>query len=100
MYSEYMNRKRQTSEGVRASDNWQKGIPKEVLMQSLLRHVMDLWLHHRDGGAEAVEDESESLCAMFFNVQALMLDYLRQSSDGPSRHEDNQLSLLPGLLND
>lgn len=67
-------------------------------MQSLLRHVMDLWLHHRDSGAEAVEDERDSLCAMMFNVQALMLEYLTRSSDGPSTREYNQLSLLPDSL--
>lgn len=77
MYCEYMHRKRQTALGLRDSDNWQLGIEDDVLMKSLLRHVLDLWLHHRKE-AGAVEDYADSLSAIFFNVQALMLNHTRR----------------------
>ena len=78
-FGAYMNKHRVQEDGsVRDSDNWQRGIPKEQLMKSLWRHFMDLWLHHRGLGSKATESELDALCATFFNVQALLLDYSRR----------------------
>ena len=42
-YAEYMHTHRKQSDGaLRDSDNWQKGIPKEVYMKSMWRHFMDV----------------------------------------------------------
>ena len=56
----------------RAADNWQKNLPCDVLMDSLLRHVMDVWLYHRGYTAEPVEELEDSLCGILFNTQALL----------------------------
>ena len=49
-FAQYMNGKRTMADGsVRDSDNWQKGIPKDQLVKSAVRHFEDLKLHHRDG---------------------------------------------------
>ena len=77
-FATYMNQHRiQTDGNFRASDNWQKGIPKEELMKSLLRHTMDVWLHHRDTEA-ATEDLKDALCGVMFNTMAYFLDTLKK----------------------
>ena len=73
-YGEYMNKHRKQSDGkMRASDNWQNGIPLETYMKSMLRHVMDLWLTHRrervdDKKEEWAVSRQEALCAILFNA--------------------------------
>lgn len=71
-FAEYMREHQTQADGqLRSSDNWQKGIPKDAYMKSLLRHVIDVWTHHRDGAAsdKALED---ALCACLFNVQGYL----------------------------
>ena len=84
-FAEYMTRHAETPDGHRDSDNWQKGIPQDQLMKSLLRHIMDVWLIHR--GANPVRPESgesvdlgDALAGAFFNLQAYWLGALRGDS--------------------
>lgn len=78
-FAMYMNQHRiQTDGQLRASDNWQKGIPREELMKSLLRHTMDVWLHHRDTEA-ATEDLEDALCGVMFNSMGYFLDILKNN---------------------
>lgn len=78
-FAEYMDRHRTQADGERRdSDNWQKGMPIDTYLRSLLRHVMDAWLHYR--GREDLagsNDIVEALCAVMFNVQGLLHEYLR-----------------------
>lgn len=68
-YAEYMNKHRTQPDGsVRPSDNWQKGIPLDSYMKSMLRHVMDVWLHHRGYGHMAEEPLEDALSALTFNA--------------------------------
>ena len=85
IYGQYMHTHRKQEDGtLRDSDNWQKGIPQDVLMKSLLRHVFDLWRMHR-AGAVVLEDWEESkvkidqLCAILFNTQAYILGMINES---------------------
>lgn len=69
-YAEYMHKHRKQADGkMRASDNWQKGIPISEYMKSELRHSFDLWRAHRDEedliGSNGKE---ELLCAIIFNA--------------------------------
>lgn len=77
-YAEYMNEHRTQSDGqLRSADNWQKGMPKDAYMKSLLRHVMDVWLFHRDLGPHAVaEDLDTALCAVIFNAMGYLFNEL------------------------
>jgi hypothetical protein len=78
-YAKYMKKHQTQSDGEqRASDNWQKSIPKESLMDSAYRHFEDWHLHHRGYKAEAVEPLEEALCALIFNAMA----YLKQVVEG------------------
>ncbi len=66
-YAEYMHKHRKQADGkLRDSDNWQRGIPKNVYMKSAWRHFFDWWTFHR--GLEGRETLDEALCGLLFNV--------------------------------
>lgn len=73
-FARYMHKHRKQKDGsLRDSDNWQKGIPTQVYVKSLIRHTMDFWRLWR-GGTVIDPDtgeraEAEDLaCAIMFNV--------------------------------
>ena len=75
-YAEYMNKHRIQSNGkFRESDNWQKGIPKNAYMKSLLRHVMDLWLEHR--GYKSRDGIEDALCGIIFNSMGYLFELIK-----------------------
>jgi hypothetical protein len=82
-YGRYMHRNRTLNNGeVRASDNWQKGIPKDAYVKSLWRHFMDLWRLHRGktvtdpkSGREVTKEEA--CCAIMFNVMGYLHETLK-----------------------
>ena len=62
----YMQRHRVQSDGsLRASDNWQRGIPLDAYMKSGFRHFMDWWLEHR--GHKSREGLVNAICGLLFN---------------------------------
>lgn len=70
-FAQYMHKNRVQSDGqLRASDNWQKGIPRDAYMKSMFRHFMDVWMCHRD--VAPADDLAEALCALLFNVQGYL----------------------------
>jgi hypothetical protein len=76
-FGEYMLKHQTQADGQRRDpDNWQKGIPPKSLMDSKMRHDMDVWLHHRGYGYAAVEPMEEALCGVLFNTMALLLHSL------------------------
>ena len=79
-FAAYMHKHRVQSDGeLRASDNWQKGIPPEQYMKSLFRHFMDVWSNHR-AGFYATDDMEEALCALLFNVQGYLHQLLKEAN--------------------
>lgn len=77
-FAKYMNKNRLLKDGsVRASDNWQKGIPQDVYAKSFLRHAMDFWLLERGWEGEATQDIEEALCGILFNVQGYLHERLK-----------------------
>ena len=78
-FAQYMHEHRTQSDGsLRASDNWQKGIPLDAYMKSGHRHFMDWWMNHRD--LKANEDVETSLCALMFNVQGYLHETLKRKA--------------------
>lgn len=76
-FGEYMTKHRKQSDGsLRASDNWQKGIPKDQYMKSLLRHIHDMWTQHR--GLQGKDEFEESICAVLFNTQGYLHELLKE----------------------
>lgn len=81
-YAEYLHVHRIQADGqLRASDNWQKGIPKDVYMKSLWRHFENLWLLHR--GYDCTESLEDALCAIMFNA----MGYLHNTQQKASKCE-------------
>jgi hypothetical protein len=77
----YMHKNRLQSDGtLRDSDNWQKGIPKDVYMKSMFRHFMDLWDLHRNGTDDKATERftEEALCALLFNVMGYLHEHLKK----------------------
>ena len=75
-FAKYMNKHRKQSDGkLRTSDNWQKGIPPDVYIKSMLRHFIDLWLEHR--GYKSREGLLEALNCLLFNVMGYYFEILK-----------------------
>jgi len=89
-FGEYMLKHQTQADGQRrAADNWQKGIPPDSLMDSAWRHLLDVWLHHRGHPEEAAEPLEEALCAVMFNMMALLLHSLTaQRTPTLAEHEE------------
>lgn len=81
-FAEYMNGKRTSNvpagQTLREPDNWKKGIPLDAYMDSLFRHVFELWLYHTRGqAADMTPDQVEdTLMAIIFNVQGYAHEFL------------------------
>lgn len=84
-YGDYMTEHRRQSDGaLRASDNWQKGIPRDQYMKSLLRHIVTAWKLHRGwtvreekiGGELRIPTMQETLCAILFNAMGYLHEIL------------------------
>lgn len=91
-FGRYMLKHQTQADGSqRDSDNWQKGIPQPAYMKSGWRHFFDWWGFHRGmklNGATTLED---AICALIFNAQGYLHEYLKQQSANPD---------LEGLLRD
>lgn len=80
-YAQYMHKNRVQADGnIRASDNWQKGIPLGAYMSSAHRHFMDWWLNHDGWPANA--DTEEAICALLFNAMGYLHETLKGQVDG------------------
>jgi len=78
-YASYMHKNRKMKDGsYRSSDNWQKGIPKEQYMKSLLRHVMELWTKHRSDKEIIDTPLDEVLCAIMFNTMGMLYEIIQE----------------------
>ena len=83
-FGDYMTVHRKQADGtMRASDNWQKGIPQDAYRKSMLRHCFDVWAicrgyERKDKIDGHVLTLKESLCALLFNVQGLLHEHLKE----------------------
>jgi hypothetical protein len=82
-FGQYMHKHRKQADGnLRASDNWQKGIPIPQYLKSLFRHFVSTWAAWRSiqpqcEPTDAVLDEQEeNLCAILFNAQGMLHEIL------------------------
>lgn len=80
-YARYMNFNRTMRDGsVRASDNWQLGMPKDVALKSLWRHFFDLWSWFR-GDLKPAREPVLACCAILFNTQAILNEILKENPE-------------------
>ena len=84
-YGNYMTKHRKQADGnLRDSDNWQKGMPKEVYIKSMWRHFLDVWFIHRnykrfDKQRNEEITIQEALCALLFNVMGYLFEDLKNN---------------------
>lgn len=82
-FAQYMHHHRMLEDGtLRDSDNWWKGFPERVIIESLLRHIQDIKLLYT--GYKVTEngkdvDMEEAINGAKFNLNALMLNILRDT---------------------
>lgn len=78
-YGDYMTKHRKQADGkLRASDNWQKGMPKDCYIKSAWRHFHDWWMEHRGFGSR--EGIIDALCGLLFNVMGYLHEILREEN--------------------
>ncbi len=93
-YAEYLNKHRSQADGqLRDSDNWQKGIPKNVYIKSCWRHFMDWWTYHRNPELPPTTQDwdetfEDSMCAVLFNTMGYLHEHLR----GKNNEKKNSIS--------
>lgn len=75
-YGRYMHKHRFLPNGdMRASDNWQAGIPLDVYVKSAFRHFLDFHAGHR--GYDTAQSLEDDLCALLFNISGYLHEYLK-----------------------
>lgn len=79
MYAQYMHkcrtRNQPPGQKLRASDNWQKGIPQQEYVKSLVRHVLELWEQNDEGHVDL-----DVACAIMFNVMGYVFEATRPTA--------------------
>ena len=66
---------------IRGSDNWQRGIPVDAYMKSLLRHVVEVWRGHRGKMPDSQSKEfQDALCALMFNAMGYLFELLKHDA--------------------
>jgi hypothetical protein len=83
-FGEYMHEHRHMTDGtMRNADDWKRGIPRDVYIQSLFRHFMTFWALHEEVAKdvdatcyEAEHELEEALCAILFNAQGYLYERL------------------------
>ena len=85
-YVEYLGAHRLQSDGqLRDWDNWKRGIPHDTYSESLVRHVLSVWLLHQgfpaydNHGPVTLED---SLCGVIFNAMGYLHELLKKKLEG------------------
>ncbi len=84
-FGKYMLKHQIQADGTkRAGDNWKKGFgetpreTKDIIIDSLIRHTLDLWLEH--DGYQSRDGLDEALGGLFFNVMAYWHTYLEENT--------------------
>jgi len=83
-FAKYMNMNRLQSDGtLRASDNWQKGIPMDVYVESGWRHFWEWWYCHRLPEEEVGRTEDieivAGICGLMFNCMGYLHEWLKRN---------------------
>ena len=87
-FGRYMLRHQTQADGTtREPDNWKKGIPIDAYMESLLRHVIDIWQIHANNKGEDfaptadVSALKEALSATMFNTMGYLYEILKSEEE-------------------
>lgn len=97
-FAQYMHAHRKQADGkLRASDDWQKGVPKEAYMKSMFRHFIEVWKAHRT--TQDHPDIEDSLCGVMFNAMGYMYEIVKaRQSELPLVNETASVPSSDGKL--
>jgi hypothetical protein len=84
----------QADGNVREANNWKKGMSPEVYLESMFRHVMDLWILQEGGSFIDVNTDEgfqveEALCAIMFNAEGMLHEILKDQDSLVYRDGDS-----------
>lgn len=80
-FATFMHFNRSLADGsLRASDNWQKGIPLDVYVKSAWRHFFAFWSIHRGWGA-VKETIVWAILGTIFNLQGYLHELLKENPE-------------------
>lgn len=90
-FAAYMNKNRKLADGsLRNSDDWKKGIPISVYIESLLRHTFEYWELVDDGfflsqDEALMREADEVICGILFNAMGYIHERVKDldSTDTP-----------------
>lgn len=78
-YAEYLHGHRALKDGTtRDSDNWQKGMPLSVYMESMWRHFWLTWACHRQWEPRKLIEGA--LCGVIFNASGYLHEILKKEA--------------------
>lgn len=87
--AKYMNFHSELEDGsLRATDNWQLGIPKNAYFKSLWRHLHAAWKITRGYGAK--EGIVFSMAGVIFNAQGFLHEHLKKHPDAADLEVEGQ----------
>jgi hypothetical protein len=98
LFAQYMHTHRVQEDGaLRASDNWQAGIPDKAYLKSMYRHFIDVWSIMRGYQCQDIRTGEyitlpTALCALKFNVDGLLFN-VAQKQHMIIRHGELPLKL-------
>lgn len=98
-YAQYLNKHRKQADGkMRASDNWQKGIPLNVYIKSLYRHFIDFRKAHR--GYKVQECIEDLICAIIFNAKGYLHELLKKKlyKEGEKEFREEMEKIADNLI--
>ncbi len=84
-YLQYLDSHRVQADGnIREFDNWKKGIDQGVYLDSLARHVVDVWMlcdgYNTEDNHGEVDLES-ALCGVIFNAMGMLYEQTKGRSN-------------------
>jgi hypothetical protein len=101
-YCEYLLKHQVQANGeIRASDNWQKGMPRATYIKGLWRHFLHAWQRHRGWAVndpKAAADLEEDLCAIIFNAQGYLHEVLREEREREQWNTSAETFFRPGQV--
>jgi len=82
-YLEFLQENRlQSDNQLREFDNWKAGMPIDVCMSSLWRHVMSVWKYVYGRFAKPPQESLEdALCAVMFNSMVMLHEILKDAQN-------------------
>jgi len=86
-YALYLHKHRIQADGkVRDADNWKKGIPKKVYIESMFRHFMDVWKEYE--GLQSRDGLQDGLCGLLFNTMGYLFEDIKEQRNAQKQQAD------------